>query len=249
MIGMPPSARLGIILSSGNWTLESYFRAYAPEDLGIHVTRMYMGSGGERSPADIEADILRCAQLLANVKADLIDLQGTGIMMERGPDGEAAIVKAIEVATDTPAYTATGAAVEALRALNLKRLVLVGPYGEAALARETAFMEAAGFEIVDAVGLDRGGQSNEVLPDDWVAAAKSRSWADADGIFFSGSNTRMVEAIAPTEQAVGKPVVTSVQAALWAGLQRLAPKLAPLPSPPALGKLFATLCTVASRPL
>jgi maleate cis-trans isomerase len=51
----------------------------------------------------------------------------------------------------------------------------------------------------------------------------------------------MVEAIAPIEQALGKPAVTSVQAALWAGVRRLAPKLGPLPSTPALGKLFATL--------
>ena len=78
-------------------------------------------------------------------------------------------------------------------------------------------------------------------PADWIAAAESRRWADADGIFFSGSNTRMVEAIAPTENALGKPVVTSVQAALWAGVRRLAPKLGPLPAPPALGRLFTTL--------
>ena len=30
----------------------------------------------------------------------LIDLQGAGIVMERGPDSEAAVVKAIEAATD-----------------------------------------------------------------------------------------------------------------------------------------------------
>jgi maleate cis-trans isomerase len=166
-----PSARLGIILSSGNWTLETYFRAYAPADLGIHVTRMRMGSGGERRPGDIEADVLQAARLLADAEVDLIDLQGTGIMMERGPDGEAAMVAAIEDATGTPAYTATGAAVEALRTLDIRRLVLVGPYGEAAIGRESAFLEAAGFSVVDAVGLARGERSNQVPPADWVAAA------------------------------------------------------------------------------
>ena len=241
MIADPPAARLGIVLSSGNWTLETYFRAYAPIDLGIHVTRMRMGSGGERTQDDIETDILQCARLLADAKVDVIDLQGTGIMMERGPEGETSIVKAIEEATGTPAYTATGAAVEALRALDIEKLVLVGPYGDGALARETAFMEGVGFSIVDAVGLDRGLRSNEVPPADWIAAAAARRWAEADGIFFSGSNTRMVESIAPTEHALGRPVVTSVQAALWAGVKRLAPKLAPLPATPAMGRLFATL--------
>ena len=236
---VPPSARLGIILSSGNWTLETYFRAYGPSDLGIHVTRMRMGSGGERSSGQIDANALECARLLADVKVDLIDLQGTGIMMERGPDGEAAMVAAIEAATGTPAYTATGAVVEALRTLDLKRLVLVGPYGEDAIKRESDFLEAAGFSVIDAVGLARGLQSNQVPPGDWVAAALGRDHAGADGIFLSGSNTRMVEGIVPLEEALGKPAVTSVQAALWAGVRRLAPKFAATPPPPALGRLFA----------
>lgn len=234
-----PSARLGIILSSANWTVETYFRAFAPADLGLHVTRMRMGSGGERGAADIEADALGCAQLLADAGVDLIDLQGTGIMMERGPEGEAAMVAAIEQATGTPAFTATGAAVEALRAVGMQRLVLVGPYGDDAIAREKSFLEASGFSVVDAVGLARGERSNAVPPADWAAAATARDRADADGIFLSGSNTRMFEAIPSIEQALGKPAVTSVQAALWAGMRRLAPKLSASPASPALGRLFA----------
>lgn len=241
MIAIPPAARLGIILSSGNWTLETYFRAYAPEDLGIHTTRMRMGSGGGRAPLDMESDILDAAQLLADVKVDLIDLQGTGIMMERGPDGEAALVRAIEDATGTPAYTATGAAVEAMRTVGIHRLVQISPYGAEARKRESAYLEQAGFEIVDSIGLDDARHSNEISPTEWIAAARSCDGQDADGIFFSGSNTRMVEAIAPTEAALGIPVVTSVQAALWAGIKRLAPRLAPRHEQPALGKLFATL--------
>ena len=242
MSAVLPSARLGIILSSGNWTLETYFRAYAPAELGIHVTRMRMGSGGERGPAEIEADALQCARLLADAQVDLIDLQGTGIMMDRGPDGEAAMVAAIEATTGTPAYTATGAAVAALCALRIRRLVLVGPYGEAAIDRERAFLEAAGFSVVHAIGLARGLQSNQVAPADWVATATEHDRADADGILLSGSNTRMVEAIAPIERALGKPAITSVQAALWAGVQRLLPKLSnPPPAAPALGRLFTKL--------
>ncbi|MEE8332686.1 MAG: hypothetical protein V3R85_02470 [Alphaproteobacteria bacterium] len=234
-----PSARLGIILSSGNWTVEPYFRAYAPADLGIHVTRMRMGSGGERGQAEIEADALDCARLLADAAVDLIDLQGTGIMMERGPDGEASMVAAIEEASGTPAYTATGAAVEALRALDMRRLVLVSPYEGASINRESAFLEASGFSVVNAIGLDRGNRSNEVSASDWVAAATGQDCSEADGIFLSGSNTTMLEAVAPIEQAIGKPAVTSVQAALWAGVRRLSPSLSAAPAPPALGRLFA----------
>lgn len=234
-----PSARLGVILSSGNWTLETYFRAWAPPDLGIHVTRMRMGSGGLRTRDEIERTALDCARLLADAGVDLIDLQGTGIMMERGPAGEAAMVAALENAAGTPAYTATGAVVGALRALGLNRLVLVGPYGEQAVVRERAFLEEAGFSVVDAVGLALGDGSSRMPPKDWVAAACARDHGNADGIFLSGSDTRMAEAIAPLEATTGKPAVASVQAALWEGVRRLAPRLSAAAPAPELGRLFA----------
>lgn len=237
-----PRARLGVILSAGNWALEACFRAAAPADLGVHVTRMRMGSGGERTLNDLDSDIVNAARLLAAVKPDLIDLQGTGIMMERGPDGEAAIVAAIENATGVPAYTATGAAVDALRAAGVEKVVLVGPYGQDAIDRETAYLEASGLTVLGGTGLRReDNSSNDITPEEWIEAAVAADRGDADGIFFSGSNTRTVEAIAETERRLDKPVVTSVQAALWAGLTRLAPKLGPFQTPRDFGRLFATL--------
>jgi len=242
-----PAARLGIILSSGNRTLEPYFRAYAPVDLGIHVTRMRMGSGGKRARGDIEAAALDCAELLADAYMDAIDLQGTGIMMERGPDGEAELVKRIADATGTPVYTATQSVVEALKALGVKRVAVVNPGDAAAVGRERAYLEAVGIETVDVRARDCGEATFEVTPEQWTADARTVDSDRADGIFLSGSHTRMVEAIPMIEAATGKPVVTSIQAALWAGLKRLAPKLGTdlgySQPPTALGRLFSGATT------
>lgn len=232
-----PPARLGVILSSGNRMVEPYFRAWAPERLGIHVTRMRMGSGGGRTADDIRADALACAGLLADVEADLIDLQGTGIMMERGPDGEAALVAEIEGATGIPAYTATQAVVEALRALGVGRLIVVNPAGEAALARERAYLEAVGLTVAHGAALGLGAGSGALPPEHWIETALAHDRPDGDGIFLSGSYTTMAEAVRPAEEAIGKPVVTSIQAALWTGMRRLAPKLGASPPQPALGRL------------
>ena len=236
-----PQARLGVILSSGNWPVETYFRAYAPPTLGIHVSRMRMGSGGERAPADMEQDALNAAALVADVGADLIDLQATGIVMERGPAGEAELVTAVTRVTGIPTYTASQAVVEALRVLGIQRLVLIGPYGGAPIGRESAYLEASGFDVIDAAGLVQGARSAAIPPQDWVLAATSRDHHDVDGIFLSGSNSRMLEAIVPIEQALGKPVITSIQAALWAATRRLAAKIGDFRPSSELGKLFATL--------
>ena len=240
MTSILPTARLGVIVSSGNRTVEPYFNIFGPSNLGIYATRMRMGSGGRNKAEDIVADALRSAELLADASVDVIDLQGTGIMMERGPDGEAAVVKAITDATGIPAFTATQAVVEALNALDIRRVIVINPADEKAIARETAYLEAVGLTVSHAVGMN----SSEVVvpapPEDWVAVAKEHGTADGDGLFLSGSFTAMLEAVAPIEAALGKPVVTSVQAALWAGVMRLSDKIGDYAPPPELGRLFQT---------
>jgi maleate isomerase len=240
-----PRARLGIILSSGNRTLEPYFRALAPAGLGIHVTRMRMGSGGVRRQGDIAAEALRCAELLADARVDAIDLQGTGIMMERGPEAEADLVAQIAETTNTRAYTATQSVVEALRALSATNISVVNPGTASSLARERAYLKAVGIDVIEGMARDCGEATFEVTLEDWAADAQSVVRPGADAIFLSGSHTRMVEAIAAIEQTTGKPVVTSIQAALWAGLRRLEAKLGPgmgygtNGAPAGLGRLFA----------
>lgn len=238
-----PAARLGVILSSGNRTFEPYFRALAPAGLGIHVTRMRMGSGGRRKQTDMEGEALRAAELLADARVDAIDLQGTGIMMERGPDGEAALVARLSAATRTPVYTATQSVVEAIKALGLSRIAAVNPGNDGSVTRETRYFAAAGITVINALARDLGDDTFDVTPEGWAADARAVDRPDAQGIFLSGSHTRMVEAVAAVETALGKPVVTSIQAALWAGLRRLAPKLGAdlgygATPPDDLGRLF-----------
>ena len=144
-------------------------------------------------------------------------------------------------ATGIPAYTATQAVVEALQALAIRRVILIHPSDDNAIARETAYLEAVGLTVSHAVGMN----SSEVVvaapPDEWVAVAKEHGTADGDGLFLSGSFTTMLEAVAPIEAALGKPVVTSVQAALWAGVRRLSDKIGDYSPPTALGRLFRSI--------
>lgn len=237
-----PARRLGVILYSGNRTVEPYFRAYAPPWLAVHATRMRMGSGGLRRPEHMAADAVEAARLLGEAGVDLVNLQATGIMMERGPDGEAALVVAIGEAAGCPALTSTQASVEALRALGAVRIVLITPGGEAALGRERAYLEAVGLAVVRGAALDLGRETGagELDARAWLDAARARDRPEAEAVFLSGSNTTMIEAIRPIEDALAKPAVTSVQAALWAAVRRLAPGPRATAPPPALGRLFET---------
>jgi len=234
-----PTRGLGLIVSAGNRTVEPYFREFGPDQLGVFATRMRMGSGGNRTLDEIAEDAIAAGKLLTDAKVDVICLQGTGIMMERGPSGEAELIASLCKATSTPTYTATQAVVEALQALELKKIVLIHPLGETPMAREQAYLEELGVSVVHSVG--RGGreQSASVPPQAWVDLAKENDCADADGFFLSGSNTTMFEAIPQIESALGKPAVTSVQASLWAGVRRVLGMGNAYETPPSgVGKLF-----------
>jgi maleate isomerase len=231
-----PLARMGVVLSSSNRWVEPYFRAHAPESLAIHLTRMRMASLARTKLDEARAEAVEAARLVAEARVDVIDLQATGLVMAMGAEGEAELVKAMEDATGTPAYTATQALVEALGALGLTRVLSVSP----ASGRERAYLEAAGITFAGEVKLDLGDgpATAEAPPETWVNAALANDSADAQGVLLSGSNTTMVDAIGPIEQALGKPVVTSIQAALWGGLRRLKDKLGSCPPNPALGRLM-----------
>lgn len=235
-----PMRGLGLILSAGNRTVEPYFREFGPQNLGVFSTRMRMGSGGGRTLDEIANDAIDAGRLLSDAKVDVICLQGTGIMMERGPEGEAELIASICKATGTPTYTATQAAVEALRALSLEKIVLIHPLGEEPMAREQSYLEALGISVVRAVG--RGGreQSAAIPPQAWVDLAKENDHEDAAGFFLSGSNTTMTEAVEQIERDLGKSVVTSVQASLWAGVRRVLGVNNAYEAPPsALGRLIS----------
>jgi maleate isomerase len=234
-----PTRGLGLIVSAGNRTVEPYFREFGPKKLGFFVTRIRMGSGGERTLDEIANDAIIASKLLTDAKVNVICLQGTGIMMERGPSGEAELITSICKATSTPTYTATQAVVEALRALAVQRIVLIHPLGGIPMKREQTYLEASGFSVTHAVGLGRQEQSASIPPNTWIDVAKDNSDVGADGFFLSGSNTTMFEAVEQIEKELGKPVVTSVQASLWAGVRRvLGVGNAYEALPPSIGQLF-----------
>jgi maleate cis-trans isomerase len=88
---------------------------------------------------------------------------------------------------------------------------------------EIAYLRSAGFDVLHdfAHGLLQSDDYIAVSPERWSDIAWENRREDADGYLLSCTNTTMIEAIAAAEQKLGKPVVTSNQATLWACLRRL----------------------------
>jgi maleate isomerase len=230
------NARIGLIIPSSNRLTEPQFHRYAPAGIGIHVTRLRMTGKWRRPLAELKPVIAEAAAALGDAKPGVIVFHCTASSMEAGLDGEKAVVDTIAEASACAAITTGQAIVEALRHVGAKKLVLLSPYVKKTNEEEIEYLTAAGFEVVHdfAHGLSASDDYIAVAPERWRDLAWENRRDDAGGYLLSCTNTTMIEAIAATEQKLGKPVVTSNQATLWACLKRLG-----LEQPIAgLGRLF-----------
>jgi arylmalonate decarboxylase len=114
------------------------------------------------------------------------------------------------------------AAVQAMRAMGLKRIAVGSPY-EVASPRLRRFMEQKGMEVTKIEGL--------VLPtavhvgrqpvDQFEYIAQRVDSSEADGVFVSCTNFATLARIDAFERKMGKPVITSNQATFWATLRKM----------------------------
>jgi maleate cis-trans isomerase len=236
-----PLARIGLIIPSSNRLTEPQLRHFAPRELGIHVTRLQMTGKWNRPLSALGDDIQRAAGALADAKCDIIVFHCTGHAMEEGPDGDARTRALINAATGIEAISTASAIQEALDTLQLKRLILLTPYDQDTNDHEIDYIRQIGLTVVHDVALALPGSDQYLAqpPERWVALAVEHARDDADGYFLSCTNTTQIEAIEPIERKLGKPVVNSNQAVLWACMKRLRPKLGGAEPAPGLGRLVA----------
>lgn len=235
-----PRARIGLIIPSVNRMTEPQFNYYAPEGLGIHVARGRVAGQPSRTVAELSDEIAHAAATLADAGPDLIVFHCTHTSMKEGADGERRILDLIRSTTGIEALSTSSLVTDALRALAIKKLVVLSPYrGNAEIIN---YLRASGFVVVNDVALNCASAAafEQITPQQWLELAREHDRAEADGIFLSCTNTTQIEAVAAIETALGKPVVNSNQAVLWGCLKRLKDKLGTTATPP-LGRLMSDL--------
>jgi maleate cis-trans isomerase len=234
-----PLARIGLIIPSSNRLTEPQLRHFAPPSLGIHVTRLQMTGKWNRPLSALTEDIQRAASALADAKCDIVVFHCTGHAMEEGPDGDARTRAMIKSATGIEAMSTAAAIEEALGVLKLKKLILLTPYDQDTNDHEIDYLRQLNIAVVHDVALALPGSDDYLAqpPERWVELAIKHARDDADGYFLSCTNTTQIEAIEPIERRLGKPVVNSNQAVLWACVKRLRHKLGAVELAAGLGRL------------
>jgi maleate cis-trans isomerase len=222
-----PKARIGLIIPSSNRLTEPQFRHYLPDDIGVHVTRLRI-TGPWHRPLDEIGDMVReAAGCLADSECDVIVFNCTGGAMADGAEAEARLLKLIADESGAIALSTGDAVVDALKTLSITSMVLISPYVQATNDAEKVYLESLGFRVVNdvALGLPGGSSYIKVPPQRWLDELDDAMRPEADGLFFSCTNTTQIEIIEQAEEITGLPAVNSNQAVMWRALRELAPKL------------------------
>jgi maleate cis-trans isomerase len=216
-----PRARIGFIIPSSNRMVEPQMQRFMPDGVVPHFNRIGMTNRHKAPLEQLLPRILDAAELLADSKCDVTVLQCTGTSMSGGVDMEAKVIKEIERATGRPAISAASSITAAFDTLGSKRLVFISESKQDGHDEKKRFLLEAGYElIVDKAAALAGSDEYCIMPPQlWIDMANAHRRDEADTYFLSCANISSIDAIATLERELGKPVVTSNQAALWCSLR------------------------------
>ena len=232
-------AHVGVIVPAVNRTCETQFHHHAPAVLGIHTMRARIAGKWARPVEELKPEITMVTEMLAECQPDLMVYNCTASSMKEGPDGERRILDIMQQAANIPAISTSAAVAEAFKHFGIKSVVVVTPYQKN--TDILFYLDKIGVRVVNDVALNHPpSQYGQVAPQEWCDIAIKNDRRDADAIFLSCAATTQIDAVAPLEAALGKPVVNSNQAVLWASLMRLRDKLGVF-EPPLTGSLMRTL--------
>jgi maleate isomerase len=232
--GGRPVRRLGVILTSVNTVIEPELSALPLPEASFHFARARMVHGTAAELEEMARRSTEVAGLLADARPERIWFASTSASFHGGQRSDRRLAAAIEAACSVPVVTAATAVVGALRALGVGRVGLATPYlawvGEA----EAAFLAGHGLEVVRRrnLGLQDGHVMAGLGPDEIAGLGRGVAAPEAEAVLLSCTNLWTLDVVGRLEAELGRPVVSSTSAGLWA-LWGSDPRLA------GLGRLFA----------
>jgi len=206
----------GFLVPSTNTIVEIEYGRLLPPNLQVHVARIpFLSRGSDDSDVDYQT------RLLGSAKVEVVALAQTGVTLS-ADDYDEQITKRISEAAGVPAITSARAIGLAVRALGARRIALVSPYPIPVLERATRhYTDKYGLEVV-AFESFSGAESTiypMLGPDEARDAIARTDRPEIEVFVVPAGNLPTMSFIPHWERAVGKPVISTNQAALWAMIQ------------------------------
>ena len=186
--GWDAAVRIGLLVPHADVGPESEMRAMAPPGVGIHAARVRFGAMGARGGMDptigLEPvkrfaeppELDDAAELLAAAPLHVIAYGFTSSAYVIGAGGEADMVRRLGRRTrGIPVVTPCAAAVEALHALDARRIAIFDPpwFDAQLVGLGRTYYEDAGFDVVAATACGLPSDQTAITPDAlhrWIVA-------------------------------------------------------------------------------
>lgn len=214
------------VVAPFDFTRDRELRRWVPAGVSLHIARTPEVTGADNlstvSALGAPSCIAEPTRQVCAAGAQAVVYACTSCSFVAGPRGEAALREAMLAHGAPRALTTSGAAVDALRALEVTRVAAVHPHEEPVGRRLRRYLGDAGFDVVanTPLGLPVADALN-ASPEQVAALVRNGDRPAADAVFVSCTALPTQELIAPLEQELGKPVVTANQVTIWAALRAL----------------------------
>ncbi len=222
-------ARIGFVTPSPGHENNGYeFYLMAPDGVTIVMTSLHVTQLTQQQYDDAVSRMDAAVKELEDRRVDSIIQAGVPLVVTRGWGFEETLLAEVAGHTAIPFATDIGACIRAMGALGMTRVVMLTPFDEVMHRLLAEYVGHAGIEVVAARSLwpsdeaamsRRYGVSTMPLAEIYHAAKDLfLSTPSADGIWITGALMPSVAIIDSLELDLGVPVVTSMQAMMWAGL-------------------------------
>lgn len=216
-------ARIGLVVPSSNTTNGPEFQWAAPDGVSVHMARMRLERTNAETLTEMADEIDRCGDLLSTADVDVAVFGCTSGSLVGGSGYEETVESKLQQVAGVPTVATAAAIKRAFAALNVETLAVTTPYIDELNRREAEFLEDAGYDVLNITGL--GMETNvdigRLFPETAYSEARVVDKSAADAVFISCTDYGTFKFIEQLEQDLGKPVVTSNQATLWATLRTL----------------------------
>lgn len=194
-----------------------------PKDVGLMITVSGLQNLTLDEVEKARSKIVDSVKKLAAEGVDVIDVGGSPVLGYRGYKEYQNFLTSLKQVTSIPLVTALTAEFDGLKALGVKKVVVATPYPENLNQNRKQLLEDSGFKVLGLKGVGESQMAKVNRLPDAVSYKMAREvyeeHPEADGIYIACPGWPVVDNIAKLEKDLKRPVVTNVQAQVWACLR------------------------------